>query len=345
MTEQIIKETNAEEAIGVLARRTEIADSSKEVHEEQFGAEIKVSMEHDAEGSSANPDDHHFTEKVANLELHAARDEKDTEISESENDTGNMIAVEQAAEATMSPAEGESVAHSAEHAEHGSTSEEGIAPELFAPIVVESDKGKMDESKVSDENTSTENVQIDECGKIEPIPASTENEKVFLEESIAYVTVSTNEEDQKLTNITDYSKPDACAIEEQHRTNIVLKDETEEEAMQYDIKTETSLGKGEEKCLGREDLQTNGAPKSEIAVNGSVEYTLQAEEEVDVRSHTETIQTEMLEEVRKQQKKTYQKLKYPNFTLNMRMPSNRKLLRKSLQVWKVRSSVRKMRSQ
>ncbi|KAK4785150.1 hypothetical protein SAY86_001839 [Trapa natans] len=344
----------------------------------------KVSKEHDAEGSSANPDDHYLTEKVTKLELPAGKDEKDAETSVSENDRINVIAVEQATEATVAPVEENSAAHSAEHAEPRSTSEEGTTTELSAPIVVESGKGKMDESKESDENTSTENVQIGECEKTETIPASPENEKLVLEESIASVTVSTHEEDQKLEHATAFSKPDACAIEEatdpadavnekscdseppsedqfcqasmgtkedslkksnyspiaddadkitaseisvgdaeeimeptlettelkivdgatdvmevakeQHDTSVVPKEEMEEETVQYDIKTETSLGAGEEKCALGEDLQTNGAPKLEMEVSGSVEYTSQAEEEVDVQSHTETIKTEMQEE-------------------------------------------------
>lgn len=140
------------------------------------------------------------------------------------------IILRQAAKATVALAEENDVARSTEDAERksfGNTPEEAnlpipivvsrlpeeeISPELSALVMVETNQGRMDESRVPDENNSTQYVQIDESENTEPIPASSENEKTILEVSIA--STNPDDEDHKLENITADSKADACATEE-----------------------------------------------------------------------------------------------------------------------------------
>lgn len=73
-------------------------------------------------------------------------------------------------------------------------------------------------------------------------------------------------------------------------------EDEKEVKVQDDVKTDTSLDAEvrEEKCAKEEHVQT-GAPKSEIAVSESIQSTSQAVDEVDVRSHEETVGGEMQE--------------------------------------------------
>lgn len=104
---------------------------------------------------------------------------------------------------------------------------------------------------------------------------------------------------------------------QQDDTERAPKDEKEVE-VQYDVKTEASLGAevkqekcveeeelrtngapksvvGEEKCVEEEDEQTNGAPKPEIAASESLHYISQVVDEVDAHSHEEVVTAEMQE--------------------------------------------------